>query len=202
MMGQAVELRRADHSAEAFREAACRCGDGDAARRMLALAMVREGASRANAARLCGMDRQTLRDWVHRYNEMGLAGLYDNKQMRRGPKPRLSPDQVQAVAQLVRQGPDRAEHGVVRWRRIDLVRVIQTRFGVTLGERAVGTILRGLGFCRLSARPQHPAQDIEAMQTYKKTFPNLSRPPSPSMRATSRLNYGSKMKRGSASKAA
>src|SRR5271155_3982690 len=133
---------------------------------MLALAMVREGASRADAARLCGMDRQTLCDWVHRYNAMGLAGLYDNKQTRRGPKPRLSPEQKQAVAEIVRQGPDPAEHGVVRWRRIDLVRVIQARFGVPLGVRSVGTLLRSLGFCRLSARPQHPAQDIEAPNSF------------------------------------
>jgi transposase len=171
-VGKAVELTRADHSAEAFRQAASCCGDADAARRMLALAMVREGASRADAARLCGMDRQTLCDWVHRYNAMGLAGLYDNKQTRRGPKPRLSPEQKQAVAEIVRQGPDPAEHGVVRWRRIDLARVIQARFGVLLGVRAVGTLLRSLGFCRLSARPQHPAQDIETMQTFKKTLPS------------------------------
>jgi transposase-like protein len=30
-----------------------------------------EGKSRTEAALAAGMDRQTLRDWVHRYNEEG-----------------------------------------------------------------------------------------------------------------------------------
>jgi transposase len=39
---------------------------------MLAIALVLEGVDRATAAETCGMDRQTLRDWVHRYNAEGL----------------------------------------------------------------------------------------------------------------------------------
>ena len=88
---------------------------------MLALALVLDGASRADAARACGMDRQTLRDWVHRYNDEGLAGLSD----RRGavcPRPRLSPEQAAVVAELVRAGPDPAMHGLVRSRRQNLRR--------------------------------------------------------------------------------
>ena len=140
-VSKAVELTLADHSAEEFRQEASRCGDAD-------------------AARLCGMDRQTLRDWVLRYNAHGLAGLFDSKQIRRGPKPKLSAVQQQELAEIVRQGPDMAEDGVVRWRRTDLAGVIAARFGVTLAER---TVLRNLGFRRLSARPQHPKQGPDAM---------------------------------------
>jgi transposase len=201
-VSKAVELTRADHSAEEFRREASRCGDADAARRMLALAMVRDGASRADASRLCGMDRQTLRDWVLRYNAQGLPGLFDSKQTRRGPKPKLSAVQRQELAEIVRQGPDVAEHGVVRWRRTDLAGVISQRFGVTLAARTVGAVLRSLGFRRLSARPQHPKQDPEAMETYKKTSPIWSPPASPRRRAASRLKSGFRMKPASASKAA
>ena len=87
---------------------------------------------------------------VHRYNDLGLAGLSDR--VAPGPKPRLLPEQEAEVAQLVREGPTFAEHGVVRWRRIDLSRVIERRFGVHLAERSVGTLLHRLGFRRLSAR--------------------------------------------------
>jgi len=121
---------------------------------MLALALVLDGRTRSEAAELCGMDRQTLRDWVHRYNELGLAGL--SNRVAPGAKPRLSPEQEAEVARLVREGPTLSEHGVVRWRRMDLSRVIQTRFGVRLAERSVGALLRRLGFRRLSARPRHP----------------------------------------------
>jgi hypothetical protein len=71
------------------------------------------------------------------------------------------------VARLVREGPTLSEHGVVRWRRIDLSRVIETRFGVHLAERSVGALLRRLGFRRLSARPRHPGHDAAAQEAHK-----------------------------------
>ena len=112
------------------------------------------------------MDRQTLRDWVHRYNEAGLAGLGD-KRGRTGPKRRLLLDQEGRVAEWVRQGPDLAKHGVVRWRRADLARVIAAEFGVALAERSIGDLLRRLGFRRLSVRPQHPKRDAAAQASFR-----------------------------------
>jgi transposase len=77
---------------------------------MVALALVKEGRSRTEEAQSCGMDRQTLRDWVHRYNEAGLGGL-SNKLGRTGPKRLLSPEQEAEIATLVRAGPQRAGPG-------------------------------------------------------------------------------------------
>ncbi len=151
----AVAITRDEHTAAELRHEAARCPDSGAARRMLALALVKEGRPRAEAARLCGMDRQTLRDWVHRYNAAGLSGLAD-KQGHPGPKPRLSGEQEAEVAKLVRSGPDLDKDGIVRWRRADLARVIGERFGVGLAERTVGSLLRRLGFARVSVRPRHP----------------------------------------------
>jgi transposase len=53
------------------------------------------------------MDRQTLRDWVIRYNVEGVGGLSDRTSP--GPKSRLTPEQAAAVAELVREGPDLAK---------------------------------------------------------------------------------------------
>lgn len=198
-MAAGVTISRTDLDAAGLRRAASQSRDADASRRMLALALVLEGRTRTEAAKLCGMDRQTLRDWVHRYNELGLAGL--SNRVAPGAKPRLSPEQETEVARLVRQGPTLVEHGVVRWRRIDLSRVIQTRFGVQLAERSVGALLRRLGFRRLSARPRHPGQNAAAQEAHKKTLPIWSPRPSPSRRAASRSNSGGKMRRASASKA-
>src|SRR5919202_1114555 len=85
----AVAITRRELDAGGLRREAGRCRDARAARRMLALALVLEGCSREDASRHAGMDRQTLRDWVHRYNEEGLAGLRDRH--RPGPRPRLPP---------------------------------------------------------------------------------------------------------------
>jgi hypothetical protein len=69
----AVAITRRDLSVEDLRRAAGRTPDAKVARRMLAIALVLKGHSREAAAESCGMDRQTLRDWVHRYNADGCA---------------------------------------------------------------------------------------------------------------------------------
>src|SRR5215510_12791294 len=89
-MSAAIELR-GEHSARAFRELAVKAKDPNQARRLLALAAVREGKGREEAARIGGMDRQTLRDWVHAYNEKGVDGLINAKAP--GRKPKLNPAQ-------------------------------------------------------------------------------------------------------------
>jgi transposase len=168
-VSMAVAITRTDMSARALRAAAAKTADAKVARRMLALAQVLEGAERKTAAETCGMDRQTLRDWVHRYNAEGLEGLSNRHSP--GPPPRLSPAQKAELARIVREGPDLAVDGVVRWRRVDLQRRIEARFGVTMHERTVGKQLAALGFRRLSVRPQHPKSDPDAQETFKKTSP-------------------------------
>lgn len=198
-MTAGVAITRTGLDAAGLRGAASGTKDAAAARRMLALALVLEGCTRTHAAEQCGMDRQTLRDWVHRYNEFGLAGLSDR--VPGGAKPRLSPAQEAELAELVREGPTLAEHGVVRWRRIDLAQVIDKRFGVQYAERSVGTLLRRLGFRRLSVRPRHPGHDEAAQQAHKKTSPIWSPPQSPRLRAANRSSSGGRTKHASASKA-
>ena len=149
-----VAVTRRELGAGELRREAGRCRDARAARRMLALALVLEGASREEAARAAGMDRQTLRDWVHRYNEEGLDGLSDRR--RPGPRPRLTPEQEAELATAVERGPDPERDGVVRWRRVDLQALIETRFTVRLHERSVGKVLRRLGFARLSVQAEAP----------------------------------------------
>jgi transposase len=166
-MPASVNLRT-DYSAEALRRLAKNAKTIGQGRRLLSLAAVLDGMSRADAARIGGMDRQTLRDWVHRFNAAGPDGLLDN--WSKGRAPRLSTAQKAELAAIVEAGPDREVDGVVRWRRIDLKRVIKARFGVEYHERHVGTLLRRLGFSHISARPRHPGQNAEIVEAYKKTF--------------------------------
>jgi transposase len=156
-----------DYSAEALRRLAKRSKDANQSRRLLSLAAIRDGMDRCEAARIGGMDRQTLRDWVHRFNAHGPEGLVDN--WMGGPKPRLSADHLAELAQIVETGPDPKIEGVVRWRRVDLKRVIGERFGVEFHERYVGKLLKRLGFSHMSARPRHPAQNERVVEAFKKT---------------------------------
>jgi len=113
------------------------------------------------------MDRQTLRDWVLRYNAEGIEGLANRG--GGGVKPRLSTDQMAQVSAWVEAGPDPERDGIVRWRRADLARRIETELDIKLHARTVGTYLNKLGFRRLSVRPEHPNADPAAQASFKKT---------------------------------
>ena len=167
-MPAAVSVRT-DFSAGELRRLAAATKNANQSRRLLSIAAVLDGMNRREAARIGGMDRQTLRDWVHRFNERGPDGLKDA--WSKGNPPRLSADAQAELAQLVETGPDRAVHGVVRWRRIDLQRLIAERFGVVYHERTVGKILHQLGFSHISARPRYPAQDRRTIEAFKKPGP-------------------------------
>ncbi len=164
--GRPVKITRTELSGAELRREAVRSRDADAARRMLALALVLEGKSRREAAESCGMDRQTLRDWVVRYNDKGLPGLSDL--VSPGPAVRLTPEQMAELAEIVERGPDPAVDQVVRWRRVDLRRVIRERWGVEFHERTVGKLLHRLGFAKLSVRPKHPKTDPAAQAEWGK----------------------------------
>lgn len=160
---------RPDFDGAKLRDLAKRCKDARQTRRLLALAAVYDGMNRSDAAKVGGMDRQTLRDWVHRFNDGGPDGLRNN--WGGGRTSLLSNEQKQELAKIIETGPDPAVHGVVRWRRIDLVGVIEEEFGVVIKERTISDLLRELGFSKLSPRPQHPKQDERVIEAFKKTSP-------------------------------
>ena len=161
---------RTDYSAVALRAAARGAITPDQARRLLAVALVLEGASRDDAARSTGMDRQTLRDWVHRFDAAGPAGLVERTAP--GRQRRLSAAQLDELRGCLESGPDLAQDGVVRWRLVDLCALVERRFGVCYQERGMGKLVAALGFTRISARPQHPQSALEAQAELKKNCPS------------------------------
>jgi transposase len=168
-MPAAVELRD-DYSADELRRLAVLSRDTHQARRLLALAAVRDGMSRETAARIGAMDRQTLRDWVHAFNAHGPDGLINAKPP--GAPPKLSDVQRAEVIRIVEAGPDPTTDVVVRWRCVDLRRIIMARYMIDLDEVSIGRMLKLAGFSHISARPQHPAQDPEVIEDFKKSSPN------------------------------
>lgn len=164
-------IARTDLTAANLRERATRAKNTRMARRMLAIAMVLDGYTRHAAAEACAMDRQTLRDWVLRYNEDGLDGLCDRPHP--GRRRSLTTEQEAEVCAWVEAGPDLAVDGVVRWRRIDLRDRIEARFDVEFHKRSIGKLLRRLNFRRMSGRPQHPKSDEGRQEAFKKNFADL-----------------------------
>ena len=175
-MGTALMVTRTAHSASALRGFAAKSRDGAQIRRLLAIASILESRSRTEAAELSGMDRQTLRDWVHRYNEEGIAGL--KSRSAPGRIRMLSDDQMATLKALVIEGPDLATNKVVRWRCVELREEVARRFSVQVHESTIGKWLRQLGLTRLQLRPYHPKKDAEAQEAFKETSPIWSATPS------------------------
>ena len=166
-MGAAVAVTRVELTPAQLRLAACASEEPAQVRRLLAIALVLEGMPRQQAAEQCGMDRQTLRDWVHRYNESGVAGLRSRPCPGRAPL--LTPEQKAELRALVVAGPDPERDKVVRWRCVDLRAEVARRFGVEVREGTIGGWLHQLGLTRLQPRPYHPKKDLAAQEAYKKT---------------------------------
>lgn len=195
MSRNGVEVRQ-DITARVLRKKARAEKDVLAASRLLGIANILDGMDRASAAKAAGMDRQTLRDWVHRYNREGIAGLCDRPKGR--PKRALAPQQEKEIETLVATTP---EGSLVRWRRKDIKAEIEKRYGVVLSEMSVGRLLRRLGFRRMSVRPLHPQNDPEAMEAFKKTSPNAWRKLSRLTPKAKPSSSGFRTKRGSVKKA-
>jgi transposase len=160
---------REDYCADDVRRLAKRCRNAKQSRRLLSIAAVYDGMDRGSAAKIGGMDRQILRDWVVRFNELGPDGLIDA--YGGGPVCRLNEAQLQQLAAIVEAGPDPDVDGLVRWRCCDLADWIEKQFGVRYHDRTISKLLKSLGFSRISGRPKHPAQDAAVINAFKKTSP-------------------------------
>jgi transposase len=195
MWQEAIEVRR-DMTAAVLRKKARSERDGCIASRLLGIANILDGMDRDTAARTTGMTRQTLRDWVHRYNAEGVEGLKNKPKGR--PQRALTSAQEQEIEKLVTGSP---KGTLVRWRRVDIQSEIEKRFGVVIHENTVGKLLRRLGFRRISVRPLHPEADVETQEAFKKTSQPRSPKSSPTTPKTSPSNFGFKTKQGLAKKA-
>ena len=167
-MATAIRLRD-DFTAEELRRLARSSRDAKQVRRLLALAVIRDGGSRTEAAATGGAGLQIVRDWVVRFNAEGPTGLIDRKAP--GKTPLLSGEHRAALARVVEAGPKPYVDGVVRWRLIDLAQWLWDEFRVSVSETTVGRELRAMGFRKLSARPRHYAQDSDAIEAFKKSSP-------------------------------
>jgi len=178
-MGRAIVVRK-DRTSDDIRRVAQRVKNAAQARRLLAIAAVLDGNSREQAAKIGGMDRQTLRDWVIRFNEQGPDGLVNK--LSPGAPGKLTDEHKAFLARLVEEGPIPAVHSVVRWRACDLIMRLHEEFGISVSDDTVYRALKDLGFSHVSARPKAYKQDADAMEAFKKTLPPAWRKSARSLR--------------------
>jgi len=154
--------------------------DARVSRRLLAIAMALDGGRREDAAKRAGMDRQTLRDWVIRYNAEGLEGLRDRP--RSGRPPLLAPELEGELAGLIEAGPDLERDGVVEY-RVRHIRALALRhFGADYSRTGMQERLHRMKLAYLKPRPLHPKADPAAQEDFKKIHRPARRHPAPASR--------------------
>ena len=159
-------LLRQDFDASQLRELAKKTKNAPQARRLVALAAIYDGAMRTEAAKIGGVGRQIIRDWVIWFNADGPDGLRNGKSP--GQPSRLNDTQRLAIARMIESGPIPAVHGVVRWRLSDLVQWVMETYRTSISEQTLSRYLHAMGYRKLSARPRHHAQNREAVEDFKK----------------------------------
>ena len=168
-MAAKLNIRR-DRTPTVLRKLAKDEADSRISRRLLAIANALSGMSRADAATSAGMDRQTLRDWVLRYNEHGVAGLSDN--WNGGRPPILAVEEQTELLAIVMAGPDPEKDGFCAFTRDDLVAIAKKKFKKSMHATSMGRLLRRLDLSRQKARPTHPMKDPAAAAAFKKSPEN------------------------------
>ncbi len=164
-MPAAVRMRT-DFSAGELRRLASATKKANQSRRLLSIAAVLEGMSRADAARAAGIERQSLRDAVLRFNAEGLSGLVDRPYGRR-PE-RLSEGEQAVLVNRILRGPDPEKGEPSSWTLPDLCRFIEKRFGKSMCPQSMSRVVRRLGLSKQKARPVHPQRDAKAAETFAK----------------------------------
>ena len=160
---------RGDFDAAALRAIVRKSKNGPQARRLLALAVIYEGATRTEAARIGGVTLQVVRDWVVKFNAHGSEGLIDRKPPGRSSK--LTDAHRAALATQLDEGPIPAIHGVVRWRLVDLMQWLWEKFRLSISKQTLSREVRAMGYRKLSARPRHHQKSEAAVAAFEKTSP-------------------------------
>lgn len=143
--------------------------NADRARRLRIVILGVEGWTAPSIAMAVGLSRRVCQRWVARYNAQGVAGLDDRR--GRKPGPPLSAEQQAALRRRIEAGPT-AKDPVCSLRGKDFRRILAAEFGLLRSLSAVYYLLHQLGYSCLRPRPRHRKADPEAVEAFKRSWPN------------------------------
>ena len=134
--------------------------------RLHGVLLVAQGMTCPEAARLLGDAPRTVENWVHEFEEMGLAGLLEGD--RSGRPRRLNEKQLQQINVVLRHMPRDAGLGGNLWDGKTLAAWIEREYGINLGVRQCQRLFRQLGFRLRKPRPAIAQADPERQKAHKK----------------------------------
>jgi transposase len=136
------------------------------ARRRKAVALLQDGKSNTEVARLVGADLSSVKRWKRAVAAGGLIVLAAKP--NRGRSPKLSLAQRQELANIVRAGPLAAGFRTNLWTCRRVAEVVRQRFGVVYHPDHVGRVLHALGFTQQKPQRRASERDEAAIDRWRK----------------------------------
>ena len=133
-------------------------------RRVQAVTLAKQGWTASHIAQSLGCSLRSVKNWVAQYNRGGLEAL--REQPRPGRPRSLAPEHYPRLKQRL-DAPPRPEDGVRALRGVDIRRILEREFGVTMGRQAVYDLLHRLGYSDLMPRPHHEDANPEVQELFK-----------------------------------
>jgi transposase len=119
---------------------------------------------------------QTVSRWRKQYEAGGKAAL--RKAGRAGRKPRLRAADVQRLAELLKQGPERLGYQTPLWTCWRVAHLIEQEFGITYHAGHVWKLLRSMNWSVQRPTGRALERDEEAIRTWKQQrWPALKKKP-------------------------
>ena len=146
------------------------------ARRRRAAEFFQERKPLAEVARVVGASLSSVKRWKRAWQEGGIAALAAKPHP--GPTPKLSENQRQELATILKDGPVRAGFSTDLWTTGRVAKVVRKKFRVSYHPDHVGRILHDLGFS--PQKPQQVAreQDAAAVERWRKRdWPRIKKRP-------------------------
>lgn len=150
-----------------------RAGDErDALRRdrYRAVVMALDGKEAEQIAEALGRARRSVQDWAYAYRDSGIDAVQPKP--RPGRRPKLSRD-LEALLKARLDAGARPEDGVCTLRGKDVVRILETEFGVKYSLGGAYDLLWRLGYSCLTPRPLHEKSDPAAIADFQSQAPLL-----------------------------
>ena len=144
------------------------------ARRRIAVGMLQQGKSPTEVARLVGVSRQAVSQWKTAFQQGGPEALAAKPPP--GNQRKLQPEQLQALEQILLEGPLAAGYSTDLWTLARVAEVIEAHFGVSYCESGVWRLLRRLGWsCQKPERRARERNDQAVQRWRQKDWPRIKK---------------------------
>lgn len=140
-------------------------------------AVMKEGRTCTEAAKLFGVARGTVSRWVSSYKQGTESALRKKKRGRRSADMRyLKPHQCATIVNVIRDRcPDQLKFPFALWTREAVRHLIKKMFGIRLALNTVGNYLKRWGFtAQKPLRRAYQRQDSAVKKWLEETYPKIA----------------------------